>query len=253
VADPGLVAAVERAALWAWPPREVRFLHGWLLRAGGPLAPRRVSSAQTLAFDASGRLESAIGEVEAWYAARGLPACFQLTEAAAPRGLDAALAARGYVREGESLVMLGDPAVVAGAVDGGPVEILHRPRQSALAAMADPLWGDAQRRERAALLARIRRPHRYGLVTVGGEPAAGGLVVADGPLAGLFALRTQPPFRRQGLARRLVGALAGWARDQGAERLYLQVEADNAPAIALYARLGFAAAYRYGYRKATES
>ena len=118
--------------------------------------------------------------------------------------------------------------------------------------MADPLWGDPQRRERAALLARIRRPHRYALVTVGGEPAAGGLVVADGPLARLFALRTQPPFRRRGLARRLVAACAAWARAQGAERLYLQVEADNQPAIALYAGLGFAAAYRYGYRKATE-
>jgi ribosomal protein S18 acetylase RimI-like enzyme len=251
LADPDLVAAVERAALWAWPPREVRFLHGWLLRAGGPLAPRRVSSAQTLAFDASDRLAAAIGETEAWYAARGLPACFQLTDVAAPPGLDAVLAERGYVREGESLVMLGDPATAA-AADGGAVEILHRPRQSALAAMADPLWGDAQRRERAALLARIRRPHRYGLVTVGGEPAAGGLVVADGALAGLFALRTQPPFRRQGLARRLVAALSAWAREQGAEQLYLQVEAENAPALALYAGLGFAAAYRYGYRKATD-
>ena len=249
--DPALVAAVERAALWAWPPRETRHLRGWLLRAGGPLSPRRVNSAQTLVFDDPSRLDAAITEAEAWYAARGLPACFQLTDAAVPAGLDAALADRGYARESESLVMLGDPAAAA-AGDDGTVEILHRPLQSVLAAMADPLWGDPQRRERAALLARIRRPHRYGLVTVGGEPAAGGLVVADGQLAGLFALRTQPPFRRQGLARRLVAACAAWARTQGAERLYLQVEADNAPAIALYAGLGFAAAYRYGYRKATE-
>jgi hypothetical protein len=27
-ADPDLVAAVERAAMWAWPPRETRYLHG---------------------------------------------------------------------------------------------------------------------------------------------------------------------------------------------------------------------------------
>ena len=171
---PALVVAVERAALWAWPPRETRYLRGWLLRASGPLRPRRVNSAQTLAFDDPGRLEPAIAEAEAWYAARGLPACFQLTEAAAPPGLDAALAERGYARESESLVMLGYLTNRRGGRrrDGRdpppPAPVLGARRQ----------WrtrsGDPQRRERAALLARIRRPHRYALVTVGGEPAAGG-------------------------------------------------------------------------------
>jgi GNAT superfamily N-acetyltransferase len=115
--------------------------------------------------------------------------------------------------------------------------------------MADPSWDDARRRERAALLARIRRPCRLGLVSVGGKPAAGGLVVLDGELAGLFALRTQAPFRRQGLGRRLVAGLVGWALGQGAARVYLQVEEENAPALALYHGLGFAKVYGYWYRE----
>jgi ribosomal protein S18 acetylase RimI-like enzyme len=37
------------------------------------------------------------------------------------------------------------------------------------------------------------------------------------------------------------------ARRQGVERAWLQVEADNAPAIALYAAEGFQPAYCYRY------
>ncbi len=141
-------------------------------------------------------------------------------------------------------------AAMEGSAEAQGVELLHRPTQIVLGAMADPGWTDALRRERAALLARIRRPFRLGLVTVGGEPAAGGLVVADGELAGLFALRTQAPFRRQGLGRQLVRGLMAWAHAQGARCAYLQVEEANAPAGTLYAGLGFAHLYRYWYRVA---
>lgn len=249
IPDTAQLAAIEQASLWAWPPRETRYLHGWLLRAGGA-GSRRLSSARTLAFDDGARLDRAIAETEAWYASRGLPATFQLTDRAMPAGLDDELHARGYEAVTPALVMTA--ALRPGAAPQG-VELLHRPSQAVLNAMADPLWTDALRRERAALLARIRRPHRLGLVTVGGLPAAGGLVVLDGELAGLFALRTAVPFRRQGLGRRLIQALMAWACHQGAGLAYLQVEEANGPARALYAALGFTPAYRYWYRVAPGS
>jgi ribosomal protein S18 acetylase RimI-like enzyme len=40
---------------------------------------------------------------------------------------------------------------------------------------------------------------------------------------------------------------------QGARVGYLQVEADNAPARAIYRRLGFADAFAYHYRQAPEA
>ena len=43
--------------------------------------------------------------------------------------------------------------------------------------------------------------------------------------------------------------LARFAASRGAERLYLQVELENEPARALYARAGFVEAYRYHYRR----
>ena len=44
-----------------------------------------------------------------------------------------------------------------------------------------------------------------------------------------------------------VRALLAEAQDLGAERAWLQVEAENAPAIALYAAEGFEPAYLYRY------
>ena len=77
--------------------------------AGGPGGS---TSARTLAFAAGADVGKAIGRVDAWYATRGLPACFQLTELSAPTGLDAELEARGYVRLPSVSVLLLDAAAV---------------------------------------------------------------------------------------------------------------------------------------------
>ena len=58
---------------------------------------------------------------------------------------------------------------------------------------------------------------------------------------------------RRGLARALLGALAGWARAGGAERLWLEVEPHNEIALAWYGRLGLERIGAYGYRTAASS
>ena len=92
-----LIDRIERAALRAWPPRETARDDGWLLRADGG-GTRRVNSVQTLVFAADSDLDRTVARVESWYAFRGLPACFQLTDRSAPARLDAMLGARGYRR-----------------------------------------------------------------------------------------------------------------------------------------------------------
>jgi len=56
----------------------------------------------------------------------------------------------------------------------------------------------------------------------------------------LSGMWVSPTARGQGVGRLLVGAVAGWAADQGADRLVARVFDDNAPAVGLYAALGFA-------------
>jgi len=245
--DLEMIAALERASLRAWPPRETERLHGWQLRHGGARS-RRLNSAQTSHFDGCVDVASAIDAVERWYAGRGRPACFHLTDAARPSGLDRALAARGYGVVTPTSVLLAETDAIPGA-GSAEVELAAGAGPDVLDAICDPAWPAAIRREREALFARIAPAHRFAIARIGGRPAASGLCVVDGELAGLFSMRTQPAFRRRGLATALLLRLVGWARGAGARRLFLQVEDDNAPALGLYRRFGFARVYGYRYRE----
>jgi GNAT superfamily N-acetyltransferase len=60
---------------------------------------------------------------------------------------------------------------------------------------------------------------------------------------------TLESYRRQRLAEAVLAAIARWAGERGAERMYLQVELENAPARSLYARVGFRPRYAYHYRR----
>jgi ribosomal protein S18 acetylase RimI-like enzyme len=52
------------------------------------------------------------------------------------------------------------------------------------------------------------------------------------------------------LGTSLLKAFVSLARQRGIARAFLQVEADNAPALGLYRRFGFATAWTYHYWKA---
>jgi [ribosomal protein S18]-alanine N-acetyltransferase len=72
------------------------------------------------------------------------------------------------------------------------------------------------------------------------EPAALLLGRAVAGEAELLTLAVSPEARRRGLARRLVARFLYQARLRGAEKAFLEVAADNAPALALYTSAGFA-------------
>ena len=62
-------------------------------------------------------------------------------------------------------------------------------------------------------------------------------IVADE--AELLTLATDPAHRRKGMARALLRALENHAREAGATTLFLEVSANNTPAIALYDAAGY--------------
>lgn len=85
---------------------------------------------------------------------------------------------------------------------------------------------------------------------VGEGGAVAGFVLARA-IAGeaeILTLAVDPGRRRQGLARALIRAAVDAAQAAGAETMFLEVAADNAPAIALYEGAGFSpAGRRRGY------
>ena len=57
---------------------------------------------------------------------------------------------------------------------------------------------------------------------------------------------TAKEFRGRGFATRIMEALLSDLKDRGIVKVFLEVEHDNVPALALYEKSGFV---RYGYRR----
>lgn len=78
-------------------------------------------------------------------------------------------------------------------------------------------------------------------------PLAAALCVQDNDLAGVLSFAVTEKRRRQGIGTEMLSAALRWARISGARSSWLQVHADNAPAIALYQKFGFRKVYQYRY------
>jgi ribosomal protein S18 acetylase RimI-like enzyme len=232
---------VEPISARGWPPEVSEALGQWRLHAARGYSGR--ANACWPIGDPGRPLEAAIGAVEAWYRYRGLPPLFRPADVAATEPLRDRLAAAGYRPRKETLVMVG--ALTASAVDGVVV------RQDPDAAFTDVFLGaatdPADAAERIEAIQRLSPPRAFARIDIFGAPAAIGAAAVDSGWAGIFGMRTLSRYRRQGLARRVIAALAGFARGEGAEQAYLQVEASNTPAVALYEGLGFEVGYTYRY------
>ncbi|WP_370017424.1 GNAT family N-acetyltransferase [Planotetraspora sp. GP83] len=99
----------------------------------------------------------------------------------------------------------------------------------------------------------MERPSAYACAMIGEDVLAVGRAVADTGWAGVFGMATLPKARGKGAARGVLAALASWARAHEADRMYLQVERDNIPALRLYERMGFTELCGYHYRTAASS
>jgi ribosomal-protein-alanine N-acetyltransferase len=78
------------------------------------------------------------------------------------------------------------------------------------------------------------------VVRVAGDLDAYAAISLAGDVADLERIATRPAARGRGRARELLEDVLDDARDRGAERMLLEVAADNAVAVALYESCGFA-------------
>jgi len=208
-------------------------------------------SSAVMAHDASdeGRLLERVECAERFYAERDATARFQVCPGC-PRDLDRVLADRGYRWEAPISLQTMD---VADPVEPRPppgldVRIGFRPDADWLAVLATTGGPRTVVEDEIELLARVRQRSAYVTVLADDEPVAIGRAVADDGWTGVFAMATSPGARRRGAARLVLSAIARWAREQDAPRLYLQVERSNTAARRLYAAAGFAELATYHYR-----
>jgi len=237
---------IEEVCFRAFPAIEEVRRGAWLLRFAGGVS-RRANSLNPLAA-ACPDIAAAIAAAEQAYPARGLPVIVRVPSIVSP-ALDRELAARGYREEGESCVLYAPIAEVAATPDAA-VRLLDIPEPHWLAAMARlQAHSPAQSAAYREITQRVAVPARFALLEADGEPAALAFGALHDGLLGYESVIVAPQQRRRGLARRVLAALADWARGAGAAGVCLQVEARNTAARPLYAGFGMHEVYRYRYRR----
>ena len=239
---------IEEAGLIAMQSQRQLFYDGWLLKVS-PGAAKRGRSVNAH-FGSSLPLAGKLAYCENVYARHGLPTLFRITPFVQPVDLEVALAARGYEAFGETLVQ-------AVALERAPA-LPEYDDTVAVEAPDTPDFVDAvgdlrdstpaQREAHCERLMNSPLGKRYVVVRAGGRVVCTAQIAVEGELAGLFDVITAPAARRQGYATLACASLLSWAWQHGAQGAYLQVSADNAPAIGSYRRFGFATVYTYHYR-----
>lgn len=222
-----------------WPPADVQRHGPWLIREGRGGGQRVSAASAVTAVNAAD-----IAQAEAAMQALGQVPLFMIRNG--DDGLDADLAARGYLRH--------DPVVIYAA----SVAKLADPAPSPMSAFAAwpplsiavQLWAEAGiDAGRLAVMERATGPKTTLLGRINDRVSGVAFVACHGKVAMLHALEVYTSQRRQGSANKIMRMAAVWAQDQGAETLCLAVTEGNDAARALYVSLGMGVVGGYHYRK----
>lgn len=246
VTDPGLFWRVEEACREAWPAASEEIVGGWLLRRSGGRT-RRTNSVNPLQGPRDASVDF-FRAVEAHYRRHDQVPIFRVTDFAAE--LSSELDRRRYSAQAETLTLRArfdrpgdwqaDGVELSEAAGAQWLELRDR------LAVDPAIFRD--------MAARIRHPRAFAHARAEGRTVAIAYGVVVDRLLVVESVATHPAFRGRGYARRVVGALLNWAWRQDAAGACLQVLADNRPALAAYAALGFdTELYRYRYRFAPDT
>lgn len=244
-----VVRGLQERAARALPAEHVEDVEGWWLRHA-PGCAWWVGTVLPHGAAGPGELVRRVAGVEEFCAGHGTTARFQISPGACPEGLDAVLAERGYRRESSISLQVASAGRVLEQAPRSSlrVRVEDRPARAWFETWHAVHGGDA--RFEWDLLGRVERPSAYVSAMSGDDVLAVGRAVVDTGWAGVFSMATLPEARGKGAARDVLAALADWAGEHEADRMYLQVECDNYPALRLYERMGFGEVCVYHYRTA---
>lgn len=219
-----------------WPARSVDDVDGWTIRTGAGGGSR--VSAATATRNA--------GDIEA--AERAMRDRDQTPLFMVRRGeetLDRALEDRGYLIKDPVTVYT---APVAAIATERPPPVTCFQVWPPLATQAEIWDAGGVDDARLAVMHRACFPKTTVLGRLRDTPAGTAFAALHDGNAMLHAIETAHAFRRQGLARHMIRALAFWAQEKGAHDVALLVTQANVAANALYASMHFTAVEGYHYR-----
>jgi ribosomal protein S18 acetylase RimI-like enzyme len=249
-----LLFRVEDAGLNASAPPQQRWVDGWLVR----FCVGKAKRARCINAVAPGRLPVAdkLALCQRVYDEANLPLIVRITPMSQPPALDTWLEAKGLRAFDDTRVMVHSDL---SRIEREPLDAdisLQRVGHSAFAQIVGQLRGSplSQQQAHAQRLDLSPVPFEGWVLRRAGESPvlACGQCAAEADMVGLYDVFTAATARNQGLARKLCAELLRRAHEKGAKTAYLQVDASNLAARAVYRRLGFADGYAYHYRTSAE-
>lgn len=236
-----LIGAVEIASCKAWPALSVENYGGWQFRSANGYT-KRANSAYAVAPIRP--FQQVLAAAERYYGQIGQEVLFRLSPLAGYESRRI-LMANGYSSVDPCNVMTTVPTqgdnvssiVISEGLDDGWLVGFAAASQMSLKR------SEAHKK----IVSNIRG--RIASATIYDEEAAVGfgMAVLDGELTGIFDVVVSSAHRCRGHGRAVTKALCSWASQARSKVVYLQVQAENAPARALYKSLRFSDAYSYEY------
>lgn len=218
---------LQKALQITFPSRDSELLGEWELRYT-PALEGTYSSVRVCGSPET-RLDGALARIRNWYASRGAQPLLQAVE---PCPFDPEFKRLGWkVSHAASVMTAATP----------------RPT------LSPPHGGLAWSRRSDVSLDSVQDDVATATVWIDGHVAGVGkmTLISDAPtprpFAALHEMKTQEPFRRQGVATRLLSELESWSVALGARAMALHLLDGNQPARALYEANGFAVHHRYRY------
>jgi ribosomal protein S18 acetylase RimI-like enzyme len=241
-----MIQKIEELSLNAWPALETIRYDGWIIRYANGVTKR--SNSVNVFYDSKLDVERKIDYCEKYYRSKAIPVCFKITEIAQPVGLDKVLETLGYIHKFDVSVQLLDIRNYTTDLDKN----MHCSENP------DDIWLDhyitmngsntSDKTVYKMIIDQIKPIKCLFTLTLNSLVIGCGLGVVEDKYIGLFDIVIRKQYRNHGFGKILIENILKWGKSKGAETAYLQVFAENAPAISLYNNVGFKEEYRYWYR-----
>ena len=235
------IIELEKLSDTTWPAAEIIEFGKWRLRISDGFTMRANSVLPTGAGPIGEpplALADAVEHVIKSYRDKGLTPTFTLP-LPIYQELDEYLESQGWqIKVGAQFLIKDIDLIETEMFSQNDFEILDYPSEQ---------WLGLQSDHRLENLMQ-RYPARYGLIKSGESVKAVGRIATLGTWAMATRLFVDPSHRGKGLAQQLMLRLMAAAKEDGATKIALQVDLENAAALALYDSMGFRLHHKYVYR-----
>lgn len=239
---------VERIAASAWPAEVIKRYGRWILRANRGITKRANS---VLTIGEIPKQANWLTDIESFYEEKQIPPTFYITEVS-PNLLDTMLEKNKYKIETNLSILTIESEQLIEQIEP------NKELQLAIFDQVNETWmssfmmleghNEKNRKAFQMIFEGIRLNKGFLALYLNDQVVAVATIAAEKNWGYISNVVVSKQYRRQGIASQLLFYLAQWALQHETENLFMQVLANNEPALQLYDKLGFSTLCHSYYR-----